>query len=103
MREVIELSGFAELEAKLRDLPKATGKNVLRRIGKGALGADGRHRVRQGSAPERQARVQHHGKREADAAGEEVDDPVRRQRIVSAQRRPRALRLRWVRLADSGR
>jgi HK97 gp10 family phage protein len=37
MREVIELSGFSELEAKLRDLPKATGKNVLRRIGKGAL------------------------------------------------------------------
>jgi HK97 gp10 family phage protein len=31
------LTGFRELEAALSDLPKATGKNVLRRIAKGAL------------------------------------------------------------------
>jgi HK97 gp10 family phage protein len=37
MREVVEVSGFAELEANLRLLPKATGKNVLRRVARGAL------------------------------------------------------------------
>ena len=31
------LTGFRELEAALSELPKATGRNVLRRIGKGAL------------------------------------------------------------------
>jgi HK97 gp10 family phage protein len=35
--EVISLTGFDELERRLAELPKATGKNVLRRIAKGAL------------------------------------------------------------------
>jgi HK97 gp10 family phage protein len=35
--EAIELTGFRELEQSLRQLPKATGKNVLRRVAKGAL------------------------------------------------------------------
>jgi HK97 gp10 family phage protein len=35
--ETIELSGFKELEDALRLLPKATGKNVLRRVARGAL------------------------------------------------------------------
>lgn len=33
----VRLEGFRELEAALRELPKATGKNVLRRVAKGAL------------------------------------------------------------------
>ncbi len=33
----VTLSGFKELERALAQLPKATGKNVLRRIAKGAL------------------------------------------------------------------
>lgn len=33
----VVLTGFRELESTLRQLPKATGKNVLKRIGKGAL------------------------------------------------------------------
>lgn len=35
--ETIELTGFRELEEVLRSLPKATGKNVLRRVARGAL------------------------------------------------------------------
>jgi HK97 gp10 family phage protein len=34
---MVTMTGFAELERNLRELPKATGKNVLRRIAKGAL------------------------------------------------------------------
>ena len=33
----VRLEGFRELEAALNDLPKATGRNVLRRVAKGAL------------------------------------------------------------------
>lgn len=33
----IKLEGFRELERALSELPKATGKNVLRRVAKGAL------------------------------------------------------------------
>lgn len=33
----VVLTGFRELERTLAQLPKATGKNVLRRVGKGAL------------------------------------------------------------------
>ena len=33
----VTLTGFKELERALAELPKATGKNVLRRIAKGAL------------------------------------------------------------------
>lgn len=33
----VRLSGFRELEKALSELPKATGKNVLRRVAKGAL------------------------------------------------------------------
>lgn len=33
----VTLEGFRELERALMDLPKATGKNVLKRIAKGAL------------------------------------------------------------------
>lgn len=33
----VKLSGFRELERKLADLPKATGRNVLRRVARGAL------------------------------------------------------------------
>ncbi|MES2902824.1 MAG: hypothetical protein V4696_01440 [Pseudomonadota bacterium] len=35
--QTVTLTGFKELERALKELPKATGKNVLRRIGKGAL------------------------------------------------------------------
>jgi hypothetical protein len=35
--ETVELTGFKELEQALRALPKATGKNTLRRTAKGAL------------------------------------------------------------------
>lgn len=35
--QVVRLEGFRELERALAELPKATGKNVLRRIGRGAL------------------------------------------------------------------
>lgn len=35
--EVVRLTGFKELEQALRELPKATGKNVLRRVATGAL------------------------------------------------------------------
>jgi HK97 gp10 family phage protein len=34
---VVTLSGFAELDQALAELPKATAKNVLRRIARGAL------------------------------------------------------------------
>lgn len=34
---VVKLSGFEDFERNLRELPKATGKNVLRRVGRGAL------------------------------------------------------------------
>lgn len=34
---MIQLLGFRELENALRQLPKATGKNVLRRVARGAL------------------------------------------------------------------
>jgi HK97 gp10 family phage protein len=34
---IVKLEGFDELERALKELPKATGKNVLRRIAKGAL------------------------------------------------------------------
>lgn len=34
---VVRLTGFREFEEALKKLPKATGKNVLRRIAKGAL------------------------------------------------------------------
>lgn len=37
MPEIVQLIGFRELEAELARLPKATGKNVLRRVAKGAL------------------------------------------------------------------
>lgn len=37
MKVVVKLEGFRELERALSELPKATGKNVLRRVGKGAL------------------------------------------------------------------
>lgn len=37
MTAAATLTGFRELEAALADLPKATGKGVLRRIAKGAL------------------------------------------------------------------
>lgn len=37
MPEAMVLTGFKELERTLAQLPKATGKNVLRRVGKGAL------------------------------------------------------------------
>jgi HK97 gp10 family phage protein len=33
----VKLEGFRELEAALAQLPKSTGKNVLRRVAKGAL------------------------------------------------------------------
>jgi HK97 gp10 family phage protein len=33
----VQLSGFRELERALKELPKATGKNVLRRTARGAL------------------------------------------------------------------
>lgn len=33
----VHLEGFRELERALSELPKATGKNVLRRVAKGAL------------------------------------------------------------------
>lgn len=33
----VQLKGFRELEAALSALPKATGRNVLRRVAKGAL------------------------------------------------------------------
>jgi HK97 gp10 family phage protein len=33
----VQLKGFRELEAALSELPKATGKNVLRRVARGAL------------------------------------------------------------------
>lgn len=35
--KTVKLTGFKELERALSELPKATGKNVLRRIAKGAL------------------------------------------------------------------
>lgn len=34
---IVKLAGFEDLERNLRLLPKATGKNVLRRVAKGAL------------------------------------------------------------------
>lgn len=34
---VVKLAGFRELEEALAQLPKATGKNVLRRVARGAL------------------------------------------------------------------
>lgn len=37
MKEIVTLEGFEEFERNLALLPKATGKNVLRRIAKGAL------------------------------------------------------------------
>lgn len=37
MQTVVRLEGFRELERALAELPKATGKNVLRRVGRGAL------------------------------------------------------------------
>lgn len=37
MPSTVRLRGFRELEAALNDLPKATRKNVLRRVAKGAL------------------------------------------------------------------
>ena len=37
MAGVVKLTGFRELERALEQLPKATGKNVLRRVAKGAL------------------------------------------------------------------
>lgn len=33
----VQLEGFRELERALKELPKNTGRNVLRRVGKGAL------------------------------------------------------------------
>lgn len=36
---VVQLFGFRELEAALSELPKATGKNVLRRVGRPPLEA----------------------------------------------------------------
>jgi HK97 gp10 family phage protein len=33
----VRLTGFRELERALKELPKATGKNVLRRVGKAAM------------------------------------------------------------------
>ncbi len=35
--QVVKLTGFREVERALREIPKATGKNVLRRVAKGAL------------------------------------------------------------------
>jgi hypothetical protein len=35
--QTVELTGFRELENALRGLPKATGKNTLRRVARGAL------------------------------------------------------------------
>lgn len=37
MSRTVRLSGFRELEQALNELPKATARNVLRRIGKAAL------------------------------------------------------------------
>lgn len=37
MKTVVHVAGFKEVERALNELPKATGKNVLRRVGKGAL------------------------------------------------------------------
>lgn len=37
MDATVTLEGFAELDRALTELPKATGKNVLRRIARGAL------------------------------------------------------------------
>lgn len=37
MTTTVKLEGFRELEKALAELPKATGKNVLRRVGKGSL------------------------------------------------------------------
>lgn len=37
MRMQVKLAGFKELERALAELPKATGKNVLRRVARGAL------------------------------------------------------------------
>ena len=37
MDVIVKTEGFAELELALAELPKATGKNVLRRVGRGAL------------------------------------------------------------------
>lgn len=37
MAQTVKLTGFRELEAALSELPKATGKNVLRRVARGAL------------------------------------------------------------------
>lgn len=37
MVEIVKLSGFRELEAALAELPKATGKSVLRKIARAAL------------------------------------------------------------------
>jgi HK97 gp10 family phage protein len=35
--KTVKLSGFRELEKALSELPKSTGRNVLRRVAKGAL------------------------------------------------------------------
>lgn len=37
MRMTVKTTGFRELEKKLAKLPEATGRNVLRRVAKGAL------------------------------------------------------------------
>jgi HK97 gp10 family phage protein len=37
MEALVKLEGFAELDQALTELPKATGKNVLRRVARGAL------------------------------------------------------------------
>lgn len=37
MQAIVTLEGFTELDQALGQLPKATGKNVLRRIARGAL------------------------------------------------------------------
>lgn len=37
MKTTVKLAGFRELDRALSELPKATGKNVLRRVAKGAL------------------------------------------------------------------
>lgn len=53
--EAVEVTGFDELERNLRRLPKATGKNALRRVAKGAL--DPMANVAAGKAPHRTGRL----------------------------------------------
>lgn len=55
MRTTVSLTGFRELERALAALPKATGKNVLRRVSKGAL--EPMANVASSRAPERTGKL----------------------------------------------